>query len=169
MSRLSRQITLGLIEPALQGRWYCSFPELAQQQNTIIVESVTPTFGKIPAIPRFYGGSNRYYPGVKDIDGLQVVLYETHDFYTTRWLNDWRKKIYDDETQNYGLPKDYWKEVIVDLYGVNDSDTPAMQLKYKECWPTDQQAFQLNYTEMDGRLTVQVNLSVNNGEIVIQP
>lgn len=160
MVKPSRTLALRLPEPALQGNWFVNLPGVAPRSG-LVVESADPTYPEIPANARQGGGTNTYYPGLADIDGMSLILYETDNHDVHKYIHDWRKLIFDNSNGFYGVPADYKRNVIVEYFSI-DSERPVLTSEYVGCWPTDQQAYNLTYDSIDGRLTLSVTLSVDD-------
>jgi hypothetical protein len=157
--QLTRDDAFSIADPAIASLWIVRMPFGADLKD-IVAESITMTKYKTPSVARFNGGSNSYFPGTSDIDGLAITFYETHDYRVTRYFEKWRLSVFNPESGVYGMPKDYKQSIKTELYS-NLSTSPVMEYEYKYCWPTDIQAFEMNYTDETARITVQVQLSVD--------
>ena len=156
-----RDWALNLKDPALSTTFLVRMPWAADNLKEIVVEKVTPTFSKTPATPRFNQGSNTYFPGITDIDGLTVSFYETYDFAVITWLRNWREKVYNTSNGVYGMPKDYKKSIHVIQYG-QGSNSKVADVKYQGCWPTDTAPLSLDYTDESGVIKVEGQFSVDS-------
>lgn len=160
MAVMDRNTAFAIADPALTSAWIIRAPFITSQIE-VVAEQVTATTYKVPAQARFTQGSNQYYPGTGNIDGLSITFYETHDFRTSEWLMAWKKMVFDPSTGFYGLPVNYKKVLYVDLYSQFQT-APIRSLKYTGVWPTDQGPYELSYSEATGRTTIQAQFSVDN-------
>lgn len=154
---LLRERALSAPDPALSSLWIVRIP-FDSSVVFLAAEDCSPTFPKIPAEARFAQGENRYYPGNKDIDGVAITFYETHDYKVSEWLKQWQYKIYKDGV--YGAPRDFMSNIIVSLYSKHQ-EAPVRTLTYRRAWPTDRGPYQLNYSEESGRTVIQAQFSVD--------
>lgn len=161
--KLARATAASIEPPATQGRWF-TFIEEVRSQTEVLVEQMTIPFQKTQPIQRFTAGSFRYYPNMFDVDGIQVVFFETWDFRVTRWLYDWKRRVYDQDTGTFGMPKDYRREFLTEFYPT-DSEDPVMRKLYLGTFPVEQQPFEMTYAEIDGRITVSSLFCVNTTRI----
>jgi hypothetical protein len=159
---LNRSEAMRMPDPALQGRWLVVLPDVGDGVSKLFVETIQTTFYKTPAKSRGQQGSNSYYPDLADIDGLTMTVYEDHLHSAARALQKWANLIYDADTGYYGLPVNYKKDVIVFHYGLENTSTPLLTETYKGCWPTDRMRNEQNYSEIDGRLTLNITLSADS-------
>ena len=161
MSRiLSRDSAFGVPDPALASLYKVFVPFLGST-TILVAETISPTYQKIPAVARFGHGSNTYFPDVNDIDGLTITFYETHDFLVTKWLKAWRKMVVNPEDSSYGVPTTYKQEISVHYYN-GWSPAPVYLARYIGCWPTDQGTFSLDYSNLEGKLSVEAQFSVDS-------
>lgn len=154
---LLRSLAQTIKDPALKTRWIALF-EGQSIETGIFVESVTPTFTRVGAAHRFYGGISIEFPEFAALDNIIVNLYEDHAYRATQWLEDWKSKIFDIDTGEYGLPVDYMKTLTIALYPINES-SPVITLAFERVWPLDHQNHDYNYMESDGRVTVSSTLA----------
>lgn len=165
---LLRHVVEGLEDPAINGRWIATIagatPSGNDPSGSIIVEAINPGFVKTPPRQRIYGGFSYNFPETANIDAVNITFYESHKYHVTKWLNDWHKQVFDHDTEIYGLPAVYRKDITVQLFPV-DSQIPLRVIKLKGCWPSDRAPFDLNYTTPDGRIMVQSQFSVTSIEI----
>lgn len=163
MTTLNRIHALGAPDPALSTRFFCFFPDVGEDIYMALALKVQATFPKVPAKSRHTHGSVRYFPDNNEIDGLSITFYETYDFKVTKWLSRWRGLIVH-EDGSYGVPTDYQKDIVVQCF-LPGSDSPAMVFTYKECWPTDQNPFDLQYEDENGHLLIDAQFSTNKVEM----
>lgn len=157
--RLAKSIARSLEDPALQGRWF-TYVEGINKPTEVLVEHVTVPWHKTQPTARYTAGTFRHYPGAMDVDGIQMVFYEVWDYRVTKWLNDWRRLVYDPETGIFGLPKKYRKEFVTEFYPPHN-ESPTMRRSYAGCFPIEQPPFEMTYAEVDGRVTVSALFAVN--------
>jgi hypothetical protein len=157
-----RDFALNLKDPALATNFLVRMPWSADNLKEIVAEKVTPTFFKTPATPRFNQGSNTYFPGITDIDGLTISFYETHDMAVLKWLNKWKLEVYDPITGVYGMPDVFKKTIYVEQYS-QGSVSKVLNFEYTGCWPTDTAPFNLDYSDETGVIKVEAQFSVDSG------
>lgn len=160
MISLERNFALDAPDPALTTLWKLQIP-FGDSVNFLFAESITATFQKIPAEARFSEGSNMYYPGNADVDGISIAFYETHDHLVGSWLVEWQKMVFNNSGGVYGAPINYKKPIIANLYSKH-SKKPIKVLTYEGCWPTDRGPYELNYEEETGRIKIQAQFSVDD-------
>ena len=154
---LSRQAALSAPDPALTSLWIVQVPAAGVN---VIAETMTMSFIKVPAEARFAGGKNKYYPGFAEMDGISITFYETHDHKVSAWLQEWQRQIYDPETEIYGIPAKYRKNITANLFS-KASNKAAKVVTYYDCWPTDRGPYELNYSDLTGRIVIQAQFAVN--------
>lgn len=162
MAILDRLHALYAPDPSLKSRFYVYVPDTNDPYHCV-VETINATFNKIPAKPRFGGGSNTYFPDNNDIDAITITFYETYKYQVCAWLSRWRALIVKPDG-SYGLPPEYKRDFRVALFNYNNEE-PTLTLTYKGCWPTDQNPFALAYEDAEGRLQVEATFSVDNLEM----
>lgn len=157
---LLRDLALSAPDPALSSLFIIRLP-FGDYTKDILAEKADPTFSKTPANPRFTNGSNAYYPGITDIDGMSISFYETHDLRVSKWLNDWRLMVFDKTDGSYGMPADYKKTINI---GYIDPTTgkESHNADYIGMWPTDKGPFNLDYSDDSGHLMVEAQFSVDD-------
>lgn len=150
-------------DPALNTLWLLEIPFADSTGLILYAERMQVTFPKTPFRPRYNEGSNSYFPETSDIDGINITFYEAADFRVTNFIKLWRKLIKDADG-NYGMPDTYKKEIHAKLFSQDNMSSPIKTLKYIGCAPTDQTAFELQYDDATGRITVEVQFSVDSME-----
>jgi hypothetical protein len=151
-----------ILDPALTSQWLLQFPNLAN--NQIFAESLSVNFTKIPAKARHGGGSNTYFPDFNDIDAISVVFYENQNYETTKWINEWRRKVVK-EDGTYGLPIEYKLDVLASFYPV-DSETASLEVKFLQIWPTEQASIDYSNEDTSGRVKITVPFSVDSVKLI---
>ena len=164
MGMITRDAALAMESPALNTLWRLTVP-FVQYDTHIFAENMSATWPKIPSRPRATAGSNTYYPEVMDIDGISATFYETERHDVTRWFANWQSLICDSDG-NYGVPKDYKKDCVAELFARTELSSPILTLRYSGVWPTDKSPYQLSYDDETGRLTVEVQFATDSVEIV---
>ena len=159
---LNRETALNIPAPALTTRWIVLFENQPGPYKGI-VETVEATFINTESKGRLSQGSNNYYPEMSDIENLNIVFYEDSEYSVTKWLRDWKLKIYDPVTGNYGVANDYKKRIYIELYNLV-TKTPILKLGYKNCWPTSTGGYGLTYEDPSGRLQVNQQFSTDTLE-----
>lgn len=156
---LAKKVVSSLEDVALQGRWF-TYVDRVDGPTEVLVEHQSIPWHKTQPTARYTSGMFRHYPGPVDVDGIQIVFYETWDYRVTKWLNYWRSEVYDPETGVFGTPTMYRREFVTEFYPPN-SESSAMRRSYLGCFPIEQQPFELSYAEVDGRITVSGLFAVN--------
>lgn len=159
---LSRDLAYGLVDPAIGSLWLVTVPFNDGNTYMIYVERIMVTFPKIPFRPRPTDGSNSYFPERKDIDGINMTLYETFDFRVSKWLDEWRKLMFDDDG-NYGAPDVFKQSITLQLFARDNLESPIKTRKYYGVAPTDVTAFELNFEDETNRIVIEAQFSVDEG------
>lgn len=160
MITFSRSEAYRMPDPALQTLWYLTTPSSNGAAISIAAESVSATWLKTSFRPRPADGKKLYFPDQTDIDGLNIVFYETFDFRVTRWYNSFQELVFNDGF--YGMPANYKKPFILSLFERSNTKTPIYTITYEGCAPTDRAPFNLNYEDETGRITVEAQFTVDN-------
>lgn len=159
MPSMLRDYAIQAPDPALTSLWLVQIGN-GGAVTYLIAEQMTATFPKIPANARFSSGSNNYFPGLKDVDSVSITFYESHDYQVSQWLKTWALQVCD-ENGNYGAPSVYKQTICLNLFS-KPSSKPVQVVNYQGCWPTDKNAFELNYSDDTGRLVVQATFAVDS-------
>lgn len=107
-------------------------------------------------------GSNVYYTGYMDAPTFSLTLFEYHDWRVTRWLEMWRKCIYDPATGCYGVKDEYAGGLVVSLLDLSRK-RPLIRAKMMGVWP-----MQTNPIQLGGggeRVTLQQEFSQDDIEV----
>lgn len=151
-----------LKEPSRSWRWRAMLPDLSGigLVNNLVVEQVSFPHDLIAVTNREIGSEYLHFPSVKDVSTMSLTLYEDESFYTTSYLYAWKSRVRD-MYGNYGLPSDYKFKTTLFMYGLEDSNTPNLQLDLEGVWPTQIHSFDLNYTD-SGFFTVGCDFSIDS-------
>jgi hypothetical protein len=154
---LSRDLMESLPAPAPDFRWRVIMPPVPGIASSLpggqmLVEAVSWPFITIDPVARFGGGTNRHYPGWNNLAGFAITLYETATYDATSYLQAWLGLVVHTDG-SYGLPATYKLPIQLFKYGWQNDTTPVWQDEIPDCWPSQQNAFDLNYTN-EGRLVV---------------
>lgn len=166
--KLGQRRLRSLPDPALSGNW---ITHVEGDTVEVIVEHATQGTYVGDAVGRPAGGTMRWYPTMQDLEPLVFVFYEVHDYRVTKWLNSWKREVYDPETGVYGVPGNTssgrsdasagYRRQFETEYLKYGSDDPVMKRTYLGCFPLHTQQFELSYQEVDGRLTVSGQFRAN--------
>lgn len=107
-------------------------------------------------------GKSAYYTGYMDAPTFSLTLFEYHDWRVTRWLEQWRKRIYDPETGCYGVKNEYAGKAVISLLDLARKQ-PLVRAKVMGIWPT-----QTNPIQLGGggeRITIQQEFSQDDIEV----
>ena len=159
---ITRKHALSLEEPAIDWRWFVYMPPvegITIDVSKIVAENVSFPFRNVQSQPRFLGGTYKKYPGMSEVENVDISFYENHKFSITSYLEKWRKLIYDSETGIYGMPVNYKKDIYLEIYDSQGN------LGFKGILigarPTGQNNFDLDYTS-GGRLNVTASFAIDN-------
>lgn len=144
-------------EPVHDWKWKCL--SLPFGMDVDYCESVDLPKPAVAQKDLFGAGTFTYYAGFVQIGTFDCMFYEDVSFRTADWLTGWRNKIRDPETGAYGLPPEYKYNIEFGLYDT----TGKMILKAvaKNCFPTTEGNWSLNYTGGNGLLKTNVSFSTD--------
>lgn len=162
---ISRERVIQLGAPAPDWLYFVRMPNVAGAGNSgdVIAEQISFPHKNIPANPRFGGATNTYYPGTSDVSSASISFYETEDYIVTRYLKAWQRLV-KDENDVYGMPIDYKKNIMFELYSREGRVTNVGILI--GAWPTNISNFDVNYAS-SGKLTVSCNFSIDDSEMSV--
>ena len=147
-------------DPLLSFKWICPDEALPFGLPSTYLESVDVPWNNIKVEGGVYvNGKYVYYPGAHDISGLNMVFYEDDKASCMKWIMQWKAAIKDFETGLYNLPKDYKKDMKVQL--MDSKNNPIMTVELIGIWPEATSNWSLNYTD-NGRLTVSQAFSIDD-------
>lgn len=153
-----RSYAESLGDPALSGRWLAYVGDASP--TSLVVESINPSTIDIAAKPRHAGAlTSAPYPDFASYQAVQMVLYENHHYTVTKWIEEWKKKIYNPDTQVYGLPGAYRKDMSIQLYPV-DSNSPIAEFRMLSCWPNGSLQYSYDYQNQEGRIILQATFQL---------
>lgn len=153
---------LALPDPLLQFKWIAKF--LPFDLPTSYMESIDLPFNNISVSEGVYqAGKFVYFPGTHTISAFTAAFYEDRKGSSLAWLHRWKRAVKDFETGEYGLPKDYKRNIIVTQ--LNSKNDAVITAKLKGCFPTDTSPTTLNYTDGTARVIHQQSFSVDDVEL----
>lgn len=120
------------------------------------IESVDVVFPGSQQETHVERGSNVYYTGYMDAPTFSITMFEYHDWRVTRWLEAWRKRIYDTESGCYGLKDEYAGYCVISLLDLQ-RNTPLVRAKIMGIWPSQTNPIQLG--GLGERITIQQEFS----------
>lgn len=126
------------------------------------IEAVDVVFPGAQQETNIERGSNVYYTGYMDAPTFTLTMFEYHDWRVTRWLETWRKCIYNQETGFYGLKDEYAGACVISLLDLGRS-TALVRAKVMGIWPTQTQPIQL--AGMGERVVIQQEFSQDDIEV----
>lgn len=168
-SQLDRSFGERLADPALAWRYLAKWPEIPGIEQPmipnswVIAESIAIPHPSIPATPRFSGGSMTYFPEFADIESINVSFYESQYYQALRYIMQWRSLILDSRG-NYGLPRDFKKELSVLIFSSEDSRSPVIIGRVEGAWPSEVNAIEYSY-ENEDRIRLEVTFSVDSTSV----
>lgn len=125
---------------------------------TLCVESCPlPTISNDP-IELGYGNSKVKVAGQASFDDIEIVVKDAIGYDTEMKLWNWRKKVYDPETDKIGWAADYKKQGIIYQYSPDGSI--ERNWKIIGCWPTNINPGEMNYDGSDKK-TISMTLSID--------
>ena len=145
-------------DPALQSRWRVRMP--GAQELECIAESVQVIFRGVGAVARHGQAKVVYYPDTSEIDALNIVFYETHDYKVTDYLHKWRLQVRK-PNGDYGLPVEYERTIVIELLAHED-DSVVKTFEYEGAWPTDPSPIELSYEDPAGRIQITAQFRVSD-------
>ena len=83
----------------------------------------------------FRAGKLQHYAGTLSVGNINVILYTDSGGKTLKFVSSWINSVYDNQTGNYRLPKDYKKDIYV--YLLDTTRAIVCQFKFFGCTPTD--------------------------------
>jgi hypothetical protein len=159
---LTRTDVLNLPPPAPLFRWITLFDGQPGPYKGI-VETIEATYINTEAKGRRSQGSNNYFADTTDIESLNIMFYEDDKYSVTKWLKEWKEKVFNPLDGSYGVANDYKKRIYVELYNLK-TNKPIMQLAYQNCWPAATGATSYSYEDSSGRVQVNQQFSVDTLE-----
>lgn len=162
----TRDIITRLRDPAMTGRWLAVFPEAPPGDNGINIETINLPFVEVGSQDRIYGGQQFGFPGMASQHPISMSIYEDHTYFATDWLQKWKKEVFDQDTQAFGLPrgnayvKGYLRSFTVFLFGVGNGDKETARVDIEDCYPADTSGRDLSYVNGEGRIVISTTLSV---------
>lgn len=146
--------------PIHDWKWHCT--SLPYGFDTDYVEQVNLPFPSFSVKPLFGAGTFSYYPGFMEISAFNMEFHEDITLRTTTWLTQWRERIRDPKNGAYYLPKNYKEDLNFEL--LDDKNNTILKVVAKNCFPTQANDWNLNYTSTNGLLKVGVNFSTDRIE-----
>lgn len=156
---LSRSRAIAQQAPANNWRWIARMPSIpgAPAATQVVAESIEFQFRSIAATPRFGGAMQRKFPTVTDVAAVNMSFYETEGYIATTYLDRWQKMIVDDQGV-FGMPREYKKNIVLELYSITESKLYTGMLI--DVWPSQVGGFSLNYND-SGRIVVSCSFEVD--------
>lgn len=153
---------LNLPDPQLQTKWVAK--SLPFDLPPEYMESIDLPFNNITVSEGVYvGGKFLYFPGTHTISSFSASFYEDRKGTALKWIQDWKNRVKNLQTGAYGLPKAYKRDIVVSM--LDQKNNVSMNVRLKDCFPTDTSPMTLNYTDGTGRIVHQQNFSVDDQEI----
>lgn len=142
MPSLSYDDANELDDPAIGWKFYCDFPTMngVSVKNAQLMRAQLEHTA-IDAQPSFVAGTNLHYPKDFNVPPLSLTFHEEKSYSALRYLNAWRQLVVDN-AGNYGIPKDYKRDLKITLVDLNGKD--AMTITYIGCWPTHPMGYTLD-------------------------
>lgn len=157
-----RNLILSLRDPAHTGRFLALFDKTTIGDGGINVESVELPVTETGSHDRPYGGQSFSFPNFASNGPVSVSIYEDDAYTAQAWIMDWKKQIYDPQTQIFGVPVDYLRNMTVFLFSVDNSEEPIAKYVIEDLFPIDSGGRAYTYTQIDGRVVLTVSLTARN-------
>lgn len=100
----------------------------------------------------FRSGKMQHYAGTLSIDNLSLTLYTDATGAAMKFASSWINTVYNNQTGNYRLPREYKKSIYVYLLDVERAI--VCQFKFFGCWPTSWASYQLGNGQAENLPTV---------------
>ena len=109
-----------------------------------------------------YGNSKVKVAGQATTEDVSLTMKDFITADTEKKLLEWRKKVYDPQTQKVGWAEDYKKNGRVYLFGPDGTVIRTWRLL--GCWPTSFESSEFSYDGSDKR-EITMTISVDNAYI----
>ncbi len=148
-----------LPDPAIAWRFGCTFPTIngLTIADTYLDKATLPQ-ELVESANQYVAGSFVYYPTTMNSSDVELTFYEDRSFSVFKYLTYWRRQVLDDDG-NYGLPKDYKKELDFTLY--DQTGATGLTLRYVGAWPKGPAAYNMD-SESSGRLLTVCSMSLDS-------
>lgn len=120
------------------------------------IQSIQTPGIQIEARKVFRSGKEQHYAGTLSVDNLQLTLYTDSTGKALKFASSWFNCVFDSQTGNYRLPKDYKKDVYVYMYDPKHQ-TVAL-LKFFGCFPTSWASYSLDNNSQASPLVTTLDL-----------
>lgn len=91
--------------------------------------------------PVFRAGKMSHYAGALSVENINVTLYSDTTAKALKFASSWMANIYNNQTGDYYLPKDYKKDVYV--YLLDSKLATVCLFKFFGCFPTNWASYSL--------------------------
>jgi len=148
----------GDFTPQHQNQWAIEIAGLEGDDKDLIVLSVMSATLPVESneeVMLAYGNEKRYVAGAVEYETIPLVVRDWVDRDTRRALIRWRREVYDPETGNVGLAKNYKKNAELILYSSEGSITRKVRLV--GLWP---QALNAGDLSMESSDPVQMEMTL---------
>ena len=136
-------------------------PGLPAFNNLVLADCNTP-FEGFSVDPKFIGGFIYNFPKFISVTGMTMTFHELQTYLVSGFFAAWKAKIFNNRTGNWGIPPDYYGQIVVTLF--DGMGIPAMEVTLVGCWPDKYNDIVLSTNGSSG-LQTSVNLSVNRSNI----
>jgi hypothetical protein len=153
---------LSLDDPLLSYKWIAKFLPFGLPPHKM--ESIDLPYNNIGVSEGvFQAGRFVYYPGTHTISSFSASFYEDRRGRTLKWLNDWKLRVKDFSTGDYGLPGEYKRSLIVTMLDSKNNDVITARLK--GVFPTETAPTTLNYTDGTSRVVHSQTFSCDDQDL----
>ena len=153
-----------LQDPAPSWRWILRVPTdfVTVYANSalpfIMAEQIVFALTDIDSDQRFGGGIRQNYPRFQTAQPLSITFYETQQYSTIRYLSQWKKRVVNPETHNYGVPLAYKRNMYLYAFDYVSNTRPTFVGIFRDCWPTNVGGLNFSY-DSSQRITVQAEFA----------
>lgn len=151
-------------DPMLDFRWVCtSLPNFGARMPPYYIEAVDIPFPEIQQKEGVFGaGTYSYYPGFITMPSFNITIYEDDRATALKWIEAWRRRIYNREKGTYYLPGQYKRPMRFQLF--DNQNDPILEATLWNCWITTTASLALAYTSAN-RVAIQQSVSTDGGDI----
>lgn len=110
----------------------------------------------------FRAGKMAHYAGILSVENLSISMYTDTQARALKLVSSWVGSIYDNNSGNYKLPKDYMKDVYV--YLLDSTYSTVCVMKFFKCFPTSWTSYSLD-TSQTSPIVTTFDLSVETFSI----
>lgn len=126
------------------------------------IETVNLPFNNVASQDVFCGSGYTVFPGNHKIGGFSLNVYADIAGNSMKWLQAWKSKVKNFETGTYGLPKDYKRNLQVQL--LDNKGNVIITYTLIRAWPEATQDLNLT-NDGQGRLVYAQSFALDDAKI----